>query len=202
MSRSILVDAFDHHVWATLVVLDQLAPLTDEQLATKVPGTYGTVLETARHLVGADRWYLFVQTGGRVDQIEEGTMSVAELRAAMEPDADHWRAILQEQTDPDAILTHTREDGSQEHATWGIRLAQALDHGTDHRSQLCTALTTLGIQPPEIDVWAWGWTNGRFREDEVADPASRAGTLGLSREATRSGDERARAARDPLAPER
>ena len=37
----------------------------------------------------------------------------------------------------------------------GIRLAQALHHGTDHRSQICTALTTLGVEPPEIDVWAF-----------------------------------------------
>ena len=35
----------------------------------------------------------------------------------------------------------------------GIRLAQAIHHGTDHRSQVCTALTTLGIEPPAIDVW-------------------------------------------------
>jgi len=97
MTRSLLIDAFDHHVWATLKVLDLLAPLSDEQLATNVPGTYGTILDTARHLVGADRWYLFVQTGGEVDQIDEAAMSIAELRAAMEPDGAHWRAILDQQ---------------------------------------------------------------------------------------------------------
>jgi len=170
MTRSLLIDAFDHHVWATLKVLDLLAPLSDEQLATNVPGTYGTIIDTARHLVGADRWYLFVQTGGEVDQIDEAAMSIAELRAAMEPDGAHWRAILDQQADPDAVLAYTREDGSTAHATWGIRLAQAIDHGTDHRSQICTALTTLGIEPPEMDVWAWGWTNGRFREEEAAAP--------------------------------
>ena len=101
MTRSVLADAFDHHVWATLVVLDQLAPLTDEQLATNVPGTYGTILDTARHLVGADRWYLFTLTNGAVDEIEESTMDVAALRAAMEPDAGHWQALLATNPDPD-----------------------------------------------------------------------------------------------------
>ena len=86
MTRSLLADAFDHHVWATLVVLDQLAPLTDDQLATTIPGTYGTIVDTARHLVGADRWYLFTLTKGEVEEIEEGTMDIAALRAAMEPD--------------------------------------------------------------------------------------------------------------------
>jgi uncharacterized damage-inducible protein DinB len=56
MTRSLLADAFDHHVWATLTVLDACGSLTDEQLATTVPGTYGSILDTLRHLVGADRW--------------------------------------------------------------------------------------------------------------------------------------------------
>jgi uncharacterized damage-inducible protein DinB len=36
-------------------------------------------------------------------------------------------------------------------------------HGTDHRSQICTALTTLGIEPPSIDVWDYGEQDGRVR---------------------------------------
>jgi uncharacterized damage-inducible protein DinB len=43
----------------------------------------------------------------------------------------------------------------------GIRLASALEHGDDHRSQVCTALTLLGIEPPEIDVWAFGLATDR-----------------------------------------
>ncbi|HET7030832.1 MAG TPA: DinB family protein [Candidatus Limnocylindrales bacterium] len=163
MTRSILADAFDHHVWATLVVLDLLAPLSDEQLATTVPGTYGTILDTARHLVGSDRWYLFVQTDGAVDAIAEEEMSVAQLREAMAPDAASWAGVLAANHDPDDDKVLHRDDGSEAHATWGVRLAQALDHGTDHRSQICTALTTIGIQPPEIDVWAWALTVGKHR---------------------------------------
>jgi uncharacterized damage-inducible protein DinB len=46
----------------------------------------------------------------------------------------------------------------------GIRLAQVLHHGTDHRSQVCTALTTLGIEPPAIDVWDYGDSVGRVSD--------------------------------------
>ncbi len=168
MTRSILADAFDHHVWATLEILDACAGLSDEQLATTVPGTYGTLIDTLRHLVGSDRWYLFVQTDGRVEQIEENGMSVAELRAAMEPNAGHWAGVLA--TDPEAEddKVYHRDDGSAAHATWGVRLGQAIHHGTDHRSQVCTALTTLGITPPEIDLWDWGDTTGKVRVDEAA----------------------------------
>jgi uncharacterized damage-inducible protein DinB len=46
----------------------------------------------------------------------------------------------------------------------GIRLAQALHHGTDHRSQICTALSTLGVEPPAIDVWDFCEQDGRLVE--------------------------------------
>ena len=166
MTRSVLADAFDHHVWATLVVLDQLAPLSDEQLATPIPGTYGTILDTARHLVGADRWYLFTLSNGAVEEIEEGTMDIASLRAAMEPDGAHWQALLAGGPDPDEQFV-LRESGGESHATWGVRLAQAVHHGTDHRSQLCTGLTSLGIEPPEIDVWEWAKAPGKYWYVEV-----------------------------------
>ena len=55
-------------------------------------------------------------------------------------------------------------DGSETHAPKGIRLAQVIHHGTDHRSQICTALTQLGVEPPEIDVWAYGVASGRITE--------------------------------------
>jgi uncharacterized damage-inducible protein DinB len=45
-----------------------------------------------------------------------------------------------------------------------IRLAQVLHHGTDHRSQICTALTTLGVDPPDIDAWDFGLQDGRVVE--------------------------------------
>jgi uncharacterized damage-inducible protein DinB len=57
-----------------------------------------------------------------------------------------------------------RDDGSETHAPVGLRLAQALHHGSDHRSQVCTALTALGVEPPEIDLWAFGWKDGRVLE--------------------------------------
>ncbi len=48
-----------------------------------------------------------------------------------------------------------------------FRLAQVIHHGTDHRSQVCTILSTLGIEPPEIDVWAYGEATGRTRTETL-----------------------------------
>src|SRR4051812_47416281 len=172
MTRSLLADAFDHHVWATLQVLDVCAGLSGEQLATNVPGTYGSILDTARHLVGSDRWYLFTMTRGAVAEIEEAKLDISALRAAMEPSRAAWAELLAACPDPDEMFVLERDDGTKSHATWGVRLAQAVHHGTDHRSQVCTALTALGIEPPSIDLWDWAFANDKHWVDSPSEPVS------------------------------
>jgi uncharacterized damage-inducible protein DinB len=164
MGTSLPSDAFGHHVWATLRLIDACRSLDPEQLASSVPGTYGSILDTMRHLVGADASYLFVMSGGRSPEIEEDQMDLEGLRGVMERAGPAWTSLLAQDLDPDAVLVRHRDDGSESHAPLGIRLAQALHHGTDHRSQICTALTVLGAQPPEIDAWDYAWQDGRLAE--------------------------------------
>ena len=164
MTNSLLGDAFAHHVWATLRLVDACLPLSSDQLETVVPGTFGSIIETTRHLVGADSAYLFALTGGRVAIIDEATMNLPELRAVLESNGGAWASLLTQDLDPDSMVIRRRGDGSEGHAPLGIRLAQALHHGTDHRSQVCTALTTIGIEPPAIDVWDFAEQDGRLTE--------------------------------------
>ena len=51
MTATLLDDAVAHHVWATERLIDACAALTPEQLDDAGPGTYGSILETLRHLV-------------------------------------------------------------------------------------------------------------------------------------------------------
>jgi uncharacterized damage-inducible protein DinB len=164
MSRPILADAFSHHVWATLQLIDACLPLTREQLASQVPGTYGSILDTLRHLVGADCSYLELLSGGTVTAIDEEAMDLPALRAAMAANGPVWAEVVAGDLDPDLVVVRHRDDGSESHAPLGIRLAQVVHHGTDHRSQVCTALTNLGITPPEIDAWDFAWSEDRLVE--------------------------------------
>jgi uncharacterized damage-inducible protein DinB len=161
----LLADAFRHHVWATERILDACADLTDEQLAAPVPGTYGPIIATLRHLVQADSFYLRIFTDGRVPELDgDNTLTVAELRTAMASYGPEYDALLAGDLDPDAWVVERAEDGSEFHSAMGVRLAQVPHHGSDHRSQVCTALTALGITPPQIDLWAYGEATGRTRD--------------------------------------
>ena len=96
-------------------------------------------------------------------------MDLPELRTVMVGNGAAWSSLLAQDLDADVVVVRHRDDGSESHAPVGIRLAQALHHGTDHRSQICTALTTLGVEPPPIDVWDFAEQDGRL---VVVPPAS------------------------------
>jgi len=164
MSTPILTDAFDHHAWATLRLIDACLELTEEQLGSSVPGVYGSILDTMRHLVGADCSYLNLLSGGRIEHIDEASLGLVELRLAMAANAQVWAELVAGDLDADQVLVRRHDDGSESRAPLGIRLAQAIHHGTDHRSQICTALTNLGATPPDIDVWDFAWSQGRLEE--------------------------------------
>ena len=36
-----------------------------------------------------------------------------------------------------------------------VILTQVINHATEHRAQVMTILTQLGIQPPELDAWSY-----------------------------------------------
>ncbi len=162
MNGLLLADAFGHHVWATVELIDTCTALTPEQLGMGVPGTYGSILDTLRHLVGADASYLSVLSGGAAPEVDEEQADLATLRAAMAASGPGWASLLAGDLDPAASVVRHRDDGTDSTAPLSIRLAQALHHGTDHRSQVCTALTTLGVKPPAIDAWDYADKDGRL----------------------------------------
>jgi uncharacterized damage-inducible protein DinB len=162
MPQPVLADAFGHHVWATIRVLDACAGLDDVQLATTVPGTYGSIIDTLRHLVDGDVFYLDVLRGGEPEPFDKQASDIPTLRAVMEAHDPIWQALVAGDVDPSADVVEYEDSGYETHAPLGIRLAQALYHGTDHRSQVCTALTSLGIEPPGIEVWDFAALDGRM----------------------------------------
>ena len=164
MTTPVLQDAFGHHVWATLRLLDACRSLDEQQLEAGAEGTYGSIIDTLRHTVAADSGYLYALTGGQHPPADVGSRGLAEMRVVMEDNRAAWMSLIRDDLDPDANVIRYRDDGSESHAPMGIRLAQALHHGTDHRSQVCTVLTTLGVEPPAIDVWDYADEGGRLLE--------------------------------------
>jgi hypothetical protein len=102
--------------------IDACLALTPEQLETTVPGTYGSILQTVRHLVEGDSSYLSFTSGERTPLIDEVHVGLPELRAAMEGHGATWSRLLGGDPDPDAVLREVDEtDGYERDAPMSIR---------------------------------------------------------------------------------
>ena len=161
MSRSILANLFEHHKWSNLVMIDFLAGLTNEQLELTVPGVYGTALETIRHLISSDADYVrIIPDAPRVPQIDdEGPFGGwDELREIA--DAADTALISYVDGLSDDMFFIDVDHGEEFELARSILLAQIIHHATEHRSQIRTTLSTHGIEPPEISLWAWRTSEG------------------------------------------
>jgi uncharacterized damage-inducible protein DinB len=160
---------FRHHAWATLALIDHCATLPPERLADEVPGTFGPILATLRHMVSADERYQWRVSGRdpkvlRERDAGEATISLAELRARFEAQAKGWEQLLDRAGDLDLTLPPGTwpelSHGEVPHAE-DLLLLQAIHHGNDHRTHVCTTLGALGLEAPDLDGWTYWPASGR-----------------------------------------
>ncbi|MGH9020623.1 MAG: DinB family protein [Acidimicrobiales bacterium] len=164
MSAPFLDDAFEHHAWATRLLIDACCELPEDQVNEPVPGTYGTIFSTLSHLVGGDSFYLSLLSDYANPESDPSTFEHVREQAAA--NAVQWAHVLARVGDPSEVVRDEDDFGYQRDASVGLRLAQALHHGNEHRAQVCTALTVVGVTPPETSVWDYGLASGRMVETQ------------------------------------
>ena len=163
-TSDVLRACFHHHIWATLALIDALESLPADRLEAQIPGTYGSMHKTVAHLAAADGRYLLRLTGEQLPpytDVEEPP-TLDRLRAGMRDHADRWTAFL-DRLDAgtlDVTLAGRPDYPETPHAE-GLFLLQALHHGNDHRTQICTVLSANGFESPDLDVWSY-WMERRL----------------------------------------
>jgi uncharacterized damage-inducible protein DinB len=157
----LLIEAFRYNKWANLHLLDVCAKLTDEQLQLTAPGTYGTIAATFLHLMSAEQRYLRRLTPGSKPDINERDAtppSLAKLREHAMRSGDQLIEAAGRIT-PDETIDEER-DGSRMRLHLGVVLVQAMHHGNDHRTHICTILGAHDIPYGDMDVWSYGQATG------------------------------------------
>ena len=157
-----LIDLFRHNAWATRQLLDVCQALTDEQLATTVPGTYGSIIDTLRHTVRSEGGYCRRLTGDEPDwYASDDTPTVTELMERCDDLESRWAQFLTTSFDAERTFIMPWHDGIYRDVPADIVLAQVIHHGNEHRSQVATALTTLGVEPPGWGLWEYAAATNR-----------------------------------------
>ena len=157
-----LTEAFQHHTWATEKLIRHLRGLPEAALTATAAGVYGEVLPTLSHLLGADGRYLQDLEGTppspRVGP--DPTRSLAELADQVRDQAVRWRILLALVRELDVTIPARGDRPEMPHAT-NLLIGQALHHGNDHRTQICTVLSVNGFETPDLDVWSY-WLERRL----------------------------------------
>ena len=150
-----LIEAFRYHRWANLHLLDVCAKLTNEQLQLTSPGTYGTIAATLQHLLSAERRYV-ARFGGDEPRITERD-EFPGITVLKEQASRSGGQLIEAATriQPDETIEDKHESGTYR-LHLGVVLIQALHHGNDHRTHVCTILGQHGIPYGDMDVWAYG----------------------------------------------
>ena len=157
------LEAFRHNAWATKTLLSACRGLSDEQLGSSATGTYGDILSTFNHIVTSDGGYLRRLTDSGPDWVlaRDASADLGQLEARVDETLLGWERFFSQPVDSERLIL--LNDGAYEaHAS--VLIAQALHHGNAHREQICVILTDLGIDPPDIQVWAYAEAKGLGRE--------------------------------------
>ena len=151
-----LSEAFQYHTWATEQLIEHLRSLPEAALTASAPGVYGEVLATLSHLLDADGRYLRYLEGTPPPPKSgpDPTKPLDELADQLRDQAVRWRIALSRIDELDVTLPARHDRPEFPHAT-NLLVAQALHHGNDHRTQICTVLSTNGFATPDLDVWSY-----------------------------------------------
>jgi len=152
------VQALRYNRWANLQLLDVCSRLTEEQLQLSSSGTYGSVAATWQHLVAAEQRYLKRLTGvePRINEKDEFP-GIEKLREHARRSGDMLIDSVGK-FDPDG----TTPGGADSAVKNWLVMTQAMHHGNDHRTHICTILGQNDIAYGDLDVWAFGDKNDGY----------------------------------------
>lgn len=146
---------FNHHLWANRRLFERCAALTSEQLEATISGTYGSIYDTLQHIVLAEQSYFSrISTGQPRRRLENAPpLSIGEMMESLRTTGAgliEWAAKV---SATDTVQIDW--DGTPRDVPKSIILTQAVNHATEHRAQIMTTMTQLGVQPPELSSWTY-----------------------------------------------
>lgn len=152
MSDDVLVKIFEHNNWANIQMIQACAALSDALLdAEPHSATKGTIRQTLMHLVSSQRGYLNLLTLP-VEQRKKLPLAFEDLKEVAQSSGEALLDLLRKDELPRTRLQTT--DGYFVEP-WVVVL-QIINHATDHREQINSMRSALGLPPLDQDGWSYG----------------------------------------------
>ena len=154
MTENFLVKLFEHNNWANMQIIQACSALSDEQLDAEPQSvTKGTIRRTLVHLVSSQQGYLRTLTLPLEARLDAPTVAFAELQESASISGEGLLALARGEQKPLKSQLQTRDGYYVE--PW-VLIVQIINHATEHREQICSMLSALGVTPPDLDGWSYG----------------------------------------------
>lgn len=146
-----------YHVWATDVLLETVALMSDADYRKDAGLFFGSVHGTLNHLLAGEmHWHARIAEGAWLShaldaQLESERCSLAQ---ALRQSAARWPELVA-RLPPEryaGMLHYTRVNGQAMVTPFAATLGHVFNHGTHHRGQISAALTGMAYPCPEMDL--------------------------------------------------
>jgi uncharacterized damage-inducible protein DinB len=163
-----LAEMFRYNAWANLELFSACRSLTEEQLDMHIQGTSGSIRELLMHIAGGQQTFI-LRTQGRQHEGELGRQSA-------------WPGIemvihIAESTSAELIAIAEQLKNNEEvdllyndktyHYPKRFFLVHAMEHGTEHRTEVKVALAHIGLETPDLDGWNYAQAVGYGQESKI-----------------------------------
>ena len=153
MTEHFLVKLFEHNNWANSQIIQACSALSDAQLdAEPTSTTKGSIRRTLVHLVNSQHGYLSLLTLP-IEARRAISPAFAELQQAASISGAGLLALARESNNDPRTQLQTTDGYFVE--PWVV-MVQIINHATEHREQISSMLSALGVTPPNLDGWAYG----------------------------------------------
>lgn len=170
MTGSLLVRIFEHNNWANLELVRACAELSDEQLdAEPQIAAPGSIRRTLEHLVGSQDGYLAQITRNEDPDDWDSPPTFIDLEKTASTSGEGLIALAR---DPSSDLLTTAYRKDEYRIDPWVVMVQALHHGAEHREQICSMISALGLEPPRLAGWSYGRVTGGLSVTDVSGEGS------------------------------
>ena len=151
-----LAEMFRYNAWANRELFGACRSLTEEQLDMHIPGISGSVRELLMHIAGGQQTFV-LRTKGRQHEGEleresdwPGIETVIHIVAST---SDELIAIAEQLKDNAEV--DLPYQGKAYRYPKRFFLVHAMEHSTEHRTEVKVALAHIGIETPDLDGWSY-----------------------------------------------
>lgn len=160
-----LIEMFRYNAWANRRLFEACRSLTEEQLDLHAPGISGSIRELLMHIAGGQQIFI-LRTMGRQHEGElarwsewPGLESVIEI--ANDTSDKLLDIAMHLQDEEEVVLPY---QGKSYKFPKRFFLVHAIEHGTEHRTEVKVALSQIGVETPDLDGWNYAESAGYGQE--------------------------------------